>query len=363
MLDINLWLQSRQDEIDAHYLYEVLQQKVTTDADRNLYRELGQLEAAHIDAWENLLLQQRTLGPRRPSTKARVLSWIGRRINLNFLQNYMAAWEGREVLQYLHVHARARQPETKILAKQLALDSAEHEQLQTGESDKESWHRAGSGGLLRNIIYGFNDGLTANFGLIAGVVGASVAPQAVVVSGVAGALANALSMGSSGYLAAKSELEVYENERRKEVLELSVMPEIEARELSLLYQHKGVPPDEADRLVQSLLGDKEAFLQEKMRQELEMDTNAIHPFREGWITGLATAIGSLIPVLPFLFGEGFSAIAWSFAVSMLAHFAIGAARSFFTGQNFWRSGFEMFIVGFGIALAGYFLGEGLMRLW
>ena len=72
----------------------------------------------------------------------------------------------------------------------------------------EPWHVGGAGGLLRSIVYGFNDGLTANFGLVAGIIGASVSPHMVIISGLAGALADALSMGSSGYLAAKSEAEV-----------------------------------------------------------------------------------------------------------------------------------------------------------
>ena len=361
--DLSLWKKCWQEEVDSHFLYQVLEKTVAEERDRKLYRELGGLEEEHVDAWEKLLLEKNEpAGVRSPTVQARLLAWMARRFGPAFLRQYMAAWEGREVREYLLLHQRAKQPETRALAKQLAMDSAEHEQLQTAEDSKESWHSAESGGMLRNVIYGFNDGLTANFGLIAGVIGASVQPHVILVSGLAGVLADALSMGSSGYLAAKSEAEVYENERRKEKLELTVMPEIEARELSLIYQSKGMQADEADRMVQLLLTDKQAFIQEKMKQELEMDTTVIHPLREGWITGLATAIGAIIPVAPFLVWEGIPAIAASFAVSMLAHFAVGAARSFFTGRNFWKSGLEMFVVGFGIAIAGYFLGEWLIKL-
>ncbi len=360
--DLKLWRKSWQEEVNAHYLYQVLEKNVSEERERKLYRQLGGLEEEHVDAWEKLLLEKNVpAGARKPAFQARLLAWMARRFGPGFLRQYMAAWEGREVQEYLMLHQRAKQPETRLLAKQLAMDSAEHEQLQTDDDSKESWHSAESGGMLRNVIYGFNDGLTANFGLIAGVIGASAAPHVVVVSGMAGMLADALSMGSSGYLAAKSESEVYENERRKEKLELSVMPEIEARELSLIYQSKGMQAVEADRMVKVLIADKQAFLQEKMKQELEMDTTAIHPFREGWITGLATAIGAAIPVAPFLVTEGIPAIAASFVLSMLAHFAVGAARSFFTGRNFWKSGLEMFVVGFGIAIAGYFLGEWLIK--
>src|SRR3982750_2813149 len=104
----------------------------------------------------------------------------------------------------------------------------------------EPWHKTGAGGFLRNVVYGFNDGLPANFGLGAGVVGGpshlGMASHAVVVAGLAGAVADALSMGSSGYLAAKSEREVFEHEIKMEKEEIRLMPELEQEGLSLLYR-------------------------------------------------------------------------------------------------------------------------------
>jgi len=98
----------------------------------------------------------------------------------------------------------------------------------------EPWHQTSSGGFLRNVVYGFNDGLTANFGLVAGVIGAAVAPHFILISGVSGMFADALSMAASGFLAAKSEQEVYDHEIAMEREEISLMPEIEEEELSLL---------------------------------------------------------------------------------------------------------------------------------
>lgn len=194
--DLDLWRKSWQEEVDAHYLYQILEKTVSEERDRKLYRELGGLEAEHVDAWENLIREKNVaLGARKPTFKSRLLAWAAGRFGPGFLRQYMAAWEGREVREYLLLHQHAKQPETRALAKQLAMDSAEHEQLQTDDDSKESWHSAESGGMLRNVIYGFNDGLTANFGLIAGMVGAGAQPHLVVVSGMAGVLADALSMG------------------------------------------------------------------------------------------------------------------------------------------------------------------------
>ena len=86
------------------------------------------------------------------------------------------------------------------------------------------------------------------------------------------------------------------------------------------------------------------------------------PLREGWVTGSATLVGAFIPVFPFLVWEGTVAIAVSFAVSMLSHWLVGAARSVFTGRSVFRSGLDMFVVGLGVAIAGYFVGEWISRL-
>src|SRR4029077_20451619 len=126
------------------------------------------------------------------------------------------AEEGREVKGYLDMHRRtARGAPGATESLTLARESAQHAETLNEISGKtgEPWHHAGSGGFLRNVVYGFNDGLTANFGLVAGVIGASAAAQhqTVILAGVSGLIADALSMGSSGYLAAKSEQEVYAN--------------------------------------------------------------------------------------------------------------------------------------------------------
>ena len=94
-----------------------------------------------------------------------------------------------------------------------------------------------------------------------------------------------------------------------------------------------------------------------VREELNIHPADLAPLKDGVVTGIATAIGAFIPILPFLSME-FAAAVWvSLAISMLAHFAIGAARSMFTGRSLWASGRDMFLVGFGVAAVGYAIGE------
>jgi VIT1/CCC1 family predicted Fe2+/Mn2+ transporter len=276
--------------------------------------------------------------------------------------------EGREVRSYLDLHRGGTDGALGDTALRLARESKLHADRLGSLAGRpaEPWHRTGAGGFLRNVVYGFNDGLTANFGLVAGMVGAqgsiAAADHAVVLAGVAGMVADALSMGSSGYLAAKSEREVHEHEIAMEREEIRLMPELEARELSLVYQAKGIPADVSDSLATSVMADPERALEEQVREELGIADATSTPLREGVVTGVATAVGAFIPVAPLLVSTAPWAIWTSFAVAMLSHFLVGAARSTFTGRGLVRSGLDMFLVGLGVAVVGYFVGDWLVRL-
>src|SRR5438445_653210 len=227
----------------------------------------------------------------------------------------------------------------------------------------EPWHKTGSGGFLRNVVYGFNDGLTANFGLVAGVIGANVAPHIVPVSGLAGMIADALSMGASGYLAAKSEQEVYAHEIAMEKEEIRLMPEVEEEELALVYQTKGVEAGIARQMAAEVMRDSQRALEEQVREELKIGEAHATPFKEGWLTGAATAVGALIPVAPFLALSGRTAAWTAFTVAMLSHFVVGGARSFFTWRGVIRSGIDMFVVGLGVAAVGYLVGDLVAKIF
>jgi len=246
----------------------------------------------------------------------------------------------------------------------IASESATHarELSESIGREGEPWHGAAGGGYLRSIVYGFNDGLTANFGLVAGVIGADVAPHIVIVTGVAGALADALSMGASGYLAAKSQSEVTERQVALERDEIRLMPDLEEEELALIYEAKGLAPARAKETAHAMMRDPERALETKVQEELGIQQPLVSPLGDGVVTGTATAFGALIPLAPFLIVEAASAMWLSLTVSMLAHFGVGAARSVFTGRGLWASGRDMFLVGFGVAAIGYVIGDLLMKL-
>lgn len=356
-----------QDEADAAYLYRLLAAAEPDAKKKDIYARLANVEDRHVVIWAELLAKHGHGLPKfRPSGRARLLATLGRWFGPGFLLPMLLEEEGREVRAYLDMHrATPRGAPGGAEALTLARESAEHATTlgQIAGKGPEPWHKTESGGILRNVVYGFNDGLTANFGLVAGVIGAAAINQhqAIVVAGMAGLIADALSMGSSGYLASKSEREVYEYEIAMEKDEIELMPEVERDELALMYEAKGMDRDSAFGLATQVMADPQLMLKEQVQEELKIGEFNMSPFREGWITGLATAFGAAIPVFPFLIWHGGTAIAISFIVSMLSHFLVGAARSVFTGRSVFRSGFDMFVVGVGVAVVGYYVGGWVGR--
>jgi VIT1/CCC1 family predicted Fe2+/Mn2+ transporter/rubrerythrin len=363
------WLHHLEDEADAAFLYRELARAEPNAGRAKLFLKLADVEDRHVTIWRKLLAENGHSVPiPAPSRSARLRAWLARRLGGSVLLPMLLAEEGREVKGYLRLYDAAPEHTVAPTALRLAKESKEHAQTlaQMSGAEGEPWHKTGAGGFLRNVVYGFNDGLTANFGLVAGMIGAQggleLASHTVVVAGIAGMMADALSMGSSGYLAAKSEREVFEHEIAMEREEIRLMPELEREELSLIYQAKGIPPVQAETLATQVMSDPERALGEKVREELKIGEASSTPMREAWVTGIATAFGAFIPVAPLLLSTRPWAIWTSFAVAMVSHFGVGAARSFFTGRGVLRSGMDMFLVGLGVAVVGYLLGDWIVGI-
>jgi VIT1/CCC1 family predicted Fe2+/Mn2+ transporter/rubrerythrin len=357
------WAGHYRDEMDAAWLYRRLAASETDERRRGIFARLAGVEDAHAQRWRELFAASGAAVPSHtPSARTRLLAWVARQFGSSAVLGFVVAEETREVAAYLRLADRSTQKGAHEAAVAIASESATHarELSEALGREGEPWHGAPGGGYLRSVVYGFNDGLTANFGLVAGVVGADVAPHLVIVTGVAGALADALSMGSSGYLAAKSEAEVTERQVALERDEIRLMPDLEEEELAVIYEAKGLPPAQARETASALMHDPERALTTKVREELGIQAPAVTPMADGLVTGTATALGALIPLVPFLLLEAGPAIWVSLTASMLAHFAVGAARSIFTGRGVWASGRDMFLVGFGVAAIGYIIGDLLV---
>ena len=137
--------------------------------------------------------------------------------------------------------------------------------------------------------------------------------------------------------------------------------ESEARELlSLYYQVKGLPSSHADRFVDHLSRDKEQFVRTLAAERLSATEEGLaNPLASATSGALSTAVGAFVPILPFFFMSGYPAIITAAVISLIAHFAVGAAKSLITVRSWWSSGLEMTLVGAVEGVVTYFIGIGL----
>ena len=229
---------------------------------------------------------------------------------------------------------------------------------------KRSQGRKQPGAWIGDAIYGVNDGLGAIFGIVSGVSGATAGDSKyVLLAGLSGLIASALSMVSGAYLAAKSEKEIYDAEvaREREAIKMNGP---EARELlSLYYQVKGLPEADAYHMVNHIASDQDQFLRALVSERLGSTEDSLsNPVVSALSGALSTAVGAAIPIIPFFFMQGVPAVIAAAIISLLAHFAVGAAKSLITVRSWWSSGLEMTLVGavegavtYGI---GILLGKG-----
>ena len=143
-----------------------------TEERRKLFRKLADVEDRHVERWEQVLVEQGGVvsSTRLPTGRARLMAWLARRLGPGAVLPMILREEGREVAAYLRLAKQSTDPSTSETAAVLAADSATHAQELSHILGKpgEPWHSSEAGGYLRSVIYGFNDGLTAIFGLLAG---------------------------------------------------------------------------------------------------------------------------------------------------------------------------------------------------
>jgi VIT1/CCC1 family predicted Fe2+/Mn2+ transporter len=220
---------------------------------------------------------------------------------------------------------------------------------------RESWHQRGSG-WISGAIYGANDGLAAVFGIVSGVSGATGGSHLVLTAGLAGALASALSMATGAFLAERSIAEVSAANVEQERREIEENPDEEREEVALYYQLKGLSEAEATELADKLSRSKEGLLQVLVAEELGGAQGGENPFEAALAAGVSTGIGAMVPVLPFFWLHGITAVVWAAVVSLVAHFLVGAAKSLVTLRTWWSAGLEMTAAGIIVGGATYLAG-------
>lgn len=364
--DVARFRANRQEEIDSAMQYRAMAEAETDESIARVFRELADVEDRHGTFWEaQLVASGIDPGPRKPSWRARVLSWAARRFGPRMILPTVASREaaGRNdyATQEESAHTRmAAQERTHARVLQTLLkrrEGAHGSQV----ARVEGRHRNIGGNALRAAVLGANDGLCSNLALVMGVAGAAADSRAVLIAGIAGLVAGACSMALGEWISVTSARELAERELRVERDELAAQPEEEREELQLIYEAKGIPTDEAKQLSRRLLRDQGAALDVLAREELGLDPDELDGSARtaAIVSFLLFAFGAMFPVLPFVFSSGTRAVVGSVALSGVVLFAIGAAITVFTGRSVWVSGGRQLALGLGAAGLTYAIGHAL----
>ena len=220
----------------------------------------------------------------------------------------------------------------------------------------ERWHEP-LGRVLREIVFGMNDGLISQLGFVAGVSGALDQPGPIVVAGLAALVAGSVSMAIGGYLSVKAQQEFYLSEIRRELHEMETMPDHEREEVRQLYRAKGFEGPELERIVAAITANREVWLKVMMEEELglfpEHDTR---PLVSAAYVGASFALGALVPLLPYLWLPPLPALGVAVVLAAATLFGIGASKARLTRRHWLPSGLE--IMGFGLLAAAIGYGIG-----
>ncbi len=360
-------------EVETAQVYRDLAGRERDEKRKGVLLRMAEAEERHAQRWEQKL---KDLGVEPPVLK----DTVGRRLNrwwnkiagAEIAIRRMEAAEERHEAEFHDQAERALAGEQDVqeFLRKSALEEKAHARALSAMAPppgprtaldkilkRERWHGRG-GSWVADAIYGVNDGLGAVFGIVSGVAGATNNQQHyILISGLAGMLASSLSMGAGAYLAVKSEGEVYEAEIAREKAEVEENPEEEIEEMSLFYQLQGFSPEEAQKMAERLAEQPEQLVQAMAQSELGLSQQHFgKPWTSATSAAISTAIGAFIPIIPFFFMTGISAVIAAFTISIIAHFAVGAVKSLITIRSWWASGLEMTMVGVIEAAVTYGLG-------
>jgi VIT1/CCC1 family predicted Fe2+/Mn2+ transporter len=364
--DVARWLENRQEEIDSAFQYLAMAHGERRANVARLYRRLAAVEEKHATFWERRLSDAGyAIGPRRPTTRARVLGWLARRVGAGAILPTIAATEYAQRNDYLdHPETRgtAMTEQERMHARVLGAVLAKSSGVGGGVLARiEGRHRNVGGNALRAAVLGANDGLSSNLSLMMGVAGATTDRATILLTGLAGLLAGACSMALGEWVSVTSARELAQREVGIEKGEVEQNPIEEREELQLIYESKGLTDKEADHLSRAVMKDERTALDTLSREELGIDPDQLGG--SAWTAAITSfflfAAGAIVPVAPFLFVTGGRAPVASVAAGGVGLFIIGAAISVFTGRGVVWSGTRQLLLGFAAAAATYAIGHAI----
>lgn len=340
-------LESWREEKRSAWLYKQVSDAESGTPRQLLFLELARAAEEQADLWAREIRKSGGSPPSeyRPDLRTRLVGWLVRKLGPRALRPILAAMKVRGMSLY------TKAPVGHAIPTDLSQVGRRHRSV-------------GAGNNLRAAVFGINDGLVSNASLILGVAGATAqAPGEggmVVLAGVAGLLAGALSMAAGEYVSVRSQREMYEYQIGLERAELEEYPQEEAAELALIFEHKGMSREEAKKLAEKLIADPDRALDTLAREELGLDPDDLaSPWGAALFSFLAFSAGAAIPLLPFVFLDAVRALPLAVGLTAMALFGVGATLSLFTGRSAWLGGLRMLAIGAAAGGATWLIGRAL----
>ena len=360
--DIARYRENLQGEVDAVALYSLLLEKEESRAVKDFYTRMVDVETIHANVWRAQLeaagVATDGMGP---AWRTRVLMFIARHFGPSLVVPTIAEREASDQAMYDdQPEALARMPGDERSHARLFRELAAGRGVEGGAIARiEGRHRGSGGNQLRAAVLGANDGLVSNLSISMGVAGASGGGHAVLLAGIAGMLAGALSMAIGEWLSVQSARELYAHQVKVEREELLQVPDEEEEELTLIYQAKGLTAEQARLMSKSIVGGELGRAVDTLaREELGIDPDELGG--SAWVAALTSfflfAAGAIVPLAPFFFASGASAVVASIVVSAMALMIVGAAITVVTGSSVLRTGGRQVLLGMFAAAVTFGLG-------
>jgi predicted membrane protein (TIGR00267 family) len=210
---------------------------------------------------------------------------------------------------------------------------------------------------ISDIILGGQDGLVNVLGIILGVAAATGDAYIVLVAGLAATFAESVSMGAVAYTSTVADADYYESEREREYRHIKEVPNLEKEEIRSIYANKGFDGEMLNKIIDTITANQDVWVAVMMAEEHQLQpVNRKHALRSAIIVGVAAVIGSLIPLIPFMFVPISAAMVLSISLSAFVLFTVGVVKARMTVGHPGKSGIEMAAIGITSALVGYAVG-------
>ncbi|MFA6036995.1 MAG: VIT1/CCC1 transporter family protein [Legionellales bacterium] len=354
-----------QTEIDAAYLYQMLSEHYTDPIVSQVFQKMSEFESHHAEKFlKKLHAILPTFEKPAPSFRARLQIRLARFFGYEFIVSNLTNLE-RQISQAI-INKKTAQGEKITGLENIHLNiiqqiSAQENMNVSGNvlSKFEGKHKSVGGNELRAAVLGANDGLLSNLSLVMGVAGAANEHTGVLMVGIAGLLAGAISMALGEWLSVQSSRELYQRQIDIEAEELEESPEEEMNELVLLYQAKAMGEADAKALAAHVMSNKDTALDALVKEELGINKEALggSAWKAAFTSFALFSMGAIVPVLPFFFITGNTAILLSLGLSFIALFILGASITLYTGKKVIFSGVRQVLFGLAAASVTYSIGK------